>query len=219
MSSRKRRNNRERAGIIFLNSEVPNLGLVRRILPLCSVHLCSDGGLSRALGFGIEPDFVVGDMDSVPRPLPALRRAIFRCDFDESLSDFEKTLRLASELGLRRLYVAGALGGRLDHVLVNRTIAEAWAGEFDMVLVDQGLARLLRPGSYAFKLPRGAIFSLLAAGAASRVSLSGCRYPLKNAVLEPGSRGLSNAAKGPAAVRLRLHDGLMWFIQPLAARI
>lgn len=200
---------RARACLVLLGGEIPDPLLVRRAARLCRGILCADGGLRHALGLRLQPDFVVGDMDSLPRPLPRLKKAVFCCDFDQDRSDFEKALGLAGELGCRRVYVAGALGGRTDHALINLALIERLSPSLEIVLLDSRTARLLGPGTYRFTLARGAIFSLLAVPRA-RVSLSGAKYKLAKAVLEPGSRGLSNQAKGP--VRLRVHRGRVWFM-------
>ncbi len=149
-------------------------------------------------------------MDSLPRPLPPLKRVLFCCDFDRDRSDFEKALGLAARLGCRPVYVAGALGGRTDHALVNLALIEKYALSLELVLLDRGWSRLLGPGSWRFPRPRGSLFTLLAAGGKARVSLSGALYPLRLKTLEPGSRGLSNGAKGP--ISLTVHQGKVWFI-------
>jgi hypothetical protein len=46
----------------------------------------------------------------------------------------------------------------------------------------------------------------------ARVTLSGVRYPLSRAVLLPGSRGLSNVARG--SVSLVVHSGRVWAMSP-----
>jgi thiamine pyrophosphokinase len=148
-------------------------------------------------------------MDSLPKPLPrSWRRTSFLCDFDEDSSDFEKALVFICEAGCSRLYVAGLLGGRLDHVLVNLALAEGYGSKSRLVIVDRGLATLMGPGRYRFGLKKGGLVSLLAAGGGARLSLSGVRYPLRRTLLKPGGRGLSNVAGG--AVSLAVHSGRIW---------
>jgi thiamine pyrophosphokinase len=194
--------------LLLLNGEVPDPALVRRLARRCGAVLCADGGARHAAALGLEPDFIVGDMDSVPRGLPKKwRRAVYWCDFDPNRSDFEKALELVRAIGCRRLYVAGALGGRLDHALVNLALAGKQGPSLSLLLVDRGVAELLGPGCYRLGLPLGARLSLLAAGSA-RLSATGLKYPLKKARLEPGSRGLGNVVTGD--VSLTVHSGVVW---------
>lgn len=196
--------------LLLLNGELSDALLVKRLARRARFVLCADGGARHAARLKIEPRFVVGDMDSLPHPLPRWKNTTYWCDFDQNRSDFEKALHFAQGIGCRRLWVAGGMGGRLDHAMVNLGVVERYSGEFDITLIDEGMARLLHPGRHSFMLPRGKTISLLAAAPRAKVSLSGTRYPLHKAALTQGSRGLSNKAIGP--VHLTLHSGRVWVI-------
>ena len=199
--------------LLLLNGEIPDAVLVRRLAKRCFCLVCADGGARHAAHLGLCPDAVVGDMDSVPKPLPrSWRGTRFLCDFDEDSSDFEKALAFVARTGCSRLYVAGLLGGRLDHALVNLALAQAWGSRRSLVIVDRGLATLLGPGRYGFAVRRGEILSLLASTSRAKLSVSGARYPLRRTALAPGGRGLSNVAQGP--VTLTVHAGRVWFMSP-----
>jgi thiamine pyrophosphokinase len=201
------------AALLLLNGDIPDAGLVRRLARRCVFLVCAGGGARHAARLGLRPDVVVGDMDSVPKPLPrSWHSTRFLCDFDEDSSDFEKALAFAARAGCPRLYVAGILGGRLDHALVNLALAQAWGSRRSLVIVDRGLATLLGPGRYRIPAKRGEVLSLLAATARARLSVSGVRYPLRQAALVPGGWGLSNMARGPVA--LTVHSGRVWVMSP-----
>ncbi|MDE2040016.1 MAG: thiamine diphosphokinase [Elusimicrobia bacterium] len=206
---------RRRAALILLNGEIPEPALVRAAAKACRGIICADGGLRHAVRLGLRPDFVAGDMDSLPRRLPPAPALVYWCDFDENRSDFDKALALAARLGCRRAYVAGALGGRADHALVNLGVFERYRGPLELLLLDRGLARLLGPGRHSLPLRRGR-FSLLAAPSAV-LTLGGARYPLRRFALHSPSRGLGNSARGRPL--LTVHRGRVWLIvdKPAAA--
>lgn len=172
--------------------------------------LCADGGARHAARLGLEPGWVVGDMDSAPRVKrpKAWRRTSFINVPDQDSNDLSKCLVFARRLGFRRVYVSCVRGGRLDHELVNFTVLEAARG-LDIVVVDGGEARLLGPGTHRPSLAAGRRFSLLAAPAA-RVTLTGARYGLARELLRRGSRGLGNRSAG--RVTLRVHSGRVWLV-------
>ena len=206
------------SAFLFLNGGLEQPVLVKRLARSCGLVVCADGGARHARGLGLVPDVVLGDMDSLPRPLPrSWARTRFVCDFDEDASDFEKALAFLRRSGCARLYVAGLLGGRLDHALVNLALARGCGTRLPVVVVDRGLAGLLGPGSHRLGLKRGELLSILAATARARVSLSGVRYPLRRAALAPGGRGLSNVATGK--VILSVHAGLVWAMTPGNGRL
>ncbi len=198
---------RARSALLLLGGELRSAAAAKSAARRADLVLCADGGARHALKLGLIPDAVVGDMDSLPR-LPRSWRAVARVlDRDEDRGDLDKTLDHARRLGARDVSVAAALGGDLGHALVNLAVLERRGRDFELSLLDGGGARLLGPGRHALPLKRGTRFTLLAAPHA-RVSLSGALYPLKNAVLSRGSRGLGNRATGKTVLTVRA--GLVW---------
>jgi len=201
---------RGRSFLILLNGELREAAAVKALARRADAVLCADGGARHAKTLGLIPDCVVGDMDSLPRPLPKnWRRTSFLCDFDENRSDLDKVLDAAATAGARRVWVAGALGGGLDHELVNLATLESRGGKIEIVVIGGGAARLLGPGRHVLDLRRGERFSMLAAPRA-RVALTGARYPLRGEVLARGSRGLGNRAEGRVVLTVR--SGRVWLV-------
>lgn len=196
-----------KTALIVLNGELLDPRAARAAARGCEWLIFADGGARHAAALRLTPDFIVGDMDSLPRRSP--RSGVkFLNDPDQSRSDLDKALDLARRLGARRVYVAGARGGGLDHELVNFAVLEKAAG-LDVLVVDGGVARLLGPGRHLLAVKKGGRFSLLAAPLA-RVTLTGARFSLKNEVLRRGSRGLGNRAEGPVVLTVR--EGRVWFV-------
>ena len=203
--------------LIILNGEIRDQKAVLDAARLCrsgktpGAVLCSDGGLRHAASLKIVPDFVIGDMDSLPKPIPRFKkkRPLFWCDFDENRSDFEKTMDWAIERGFKTAYIAGALGGGLDHTLVNLAMIERFASKIALIVLDTGRGFLLRPGKYRIGLKQGQRFSLLAAPEVV-ASLLGARYALRKERLRSPSHGLGNSAKGE--ILLQVHRGQAWFL-------
>lgn len=200
---------RMRSALIVLNGELLDARAARAAARRCDWLIFADGGARHAAALRLTPDFVVGDMDSMPRrKLPSRHRITFINDPDQGRSDLDKALDLARRLGAGRVLVAAARGGGLDHELVNFAVLEKAKG-LDVLVVDGGSARLLGPGRHRLALKKGARFSLLAAPRA-RLSLSGARFELKNELLRRGSRGLGNRAEG--VVVLSVREGRVWAI-------
>ncbi len=197
--------------LVLLNGRVRDPAAVRSAARK-SVVIAADGGVKLAAKLKLRPRFVVGDMDSIPGRLPRWPQTEFLCDFDQYRSDFEKALELVSRTGFKRVMIAGASGGRLDHQLINLAVAERWAKKLDISLIGDGEARLLGPGNHALPCRAGDTISLLAAGTSAVVTTGGLYFPLRRAKLPRGSRGLSNLASGPRA-RIRVHSGLVWIIR------
>jgi thiamine pyrophosphokinase len=199
---------RARSFLLLLNGELREPAAVKALARRADAVICADGGARHAKTLGLIPDCVVGDMDSLPRPLPkSWRRTAYVCDFDQGRSDLDKTLDFSESAGAVRVWIAGALGGGLDHELVNLAALEMRRGKLEISVIGGGVARLLGPGRHALDLKRGERFSLLAAPRA-RATLSGARYPLRAEILTRGSRGLGNRAEGRVVLTVR--DGRVW---------
>ena len=199
-----------RSVLILLNGEIRDPKSVRVAARRADAVICADGGTRHAVTLRLQPDFIVGDMDSLPKALPkAWKKTLYWCDFDPERSDLDKALDFARSLGARNVQVAGVLGGGLDHELVNFAALEESGAGLDLTVIDGGAARLLGPGRHALPFKRGARFSLLAAPRA-RLSLSGARFGLKNELLRRGSRGLGNRAEGTVVLTVR--EGRVWVV-------
>ncbi len=197
--------------LILLNGEMPFPARVRALARGARRVFCADGGARHAARLGIEPRVVIGDMDSLPKPLPRWKSTVFLCDFSEERSDFEKALELAASSGVREVWVAGAVGGRLDHLLVNLSLAERFASRLRVVFMDQGSAFLARPGRHALSCRAGETVSIVPATSTVSVLSRGLEFPLKGEPLRKGSRGLSNRARAPRPV-LSVLRGKAWIL-------
>src|SRR5258708_6835726 len=135
----------ERASaLLFLGGELRGAAAARAAAAKTDWLLCADGGARHAIRLRLRPHYVVGDMDSLPRPLPRSWKGVTLLrDTDEQRSDLEKALALARRLGVKELIVAGALGGALDHQLINVAVLEA--SRFAVTLLHGGRAPLLGP--------------------------------------------------------------------------
>lgn len=86
--------------------------------------LAADGGAERALSFGLRPDRVLGDLDSLSaRALARLRAARVPVEIypeRKNMTDGELALDCARRAGIRQLLIFSGLGAkRPDHVLGN----------------------------------------------------------------------------------------------------
>jgi thiamine pyrophosphokinase len=198
-----------RSALIVLNGELLDARAARAAARRSEWLIFADGGARHAATLRLIPDFVVGDMDSLPRAL-ARSGVKFLNDPDQGRSDLDKALVLARRLGAKRVFVAAARGGGLDHELVNFAVLEK-TERMDVRVIDGGTARLLGPGRHLLSLKKSERFSLLAAPRA-RLSLVGARFRLKNEILRRGSRGLGNRAEGPVVLTVR--EGRVWVVSP-----
>lgn len=188
---------------VFCAGEYPE---GRPEVPAGSFVIAADAGLDALRRFGIRPDLIVGDFDSLRGELPGdvevIRHPVMKDDTDSALAVAEARRR-----GAGQIWLCGALGGRLDHCYANLSLAAAAARcGCPVFMPGRGVSALaLGEGSALF--PEGARgrLSLFAAGGGAVVTERGLKYSLsERAVPEGVTLGVSNEFTGvPAEIIVR----------------
>jgi thiamine pyrophosphokinase len=180
----------------------------------------ADGGAARALDWGLVPDLVVGDMDSLAddkaSELDARGSEFMIHPRAKDETDLELALRVAVEKGAEDIIVLGALGGRLDHTLANVLLLAlpGLAGITVRIVDGDQEARLVRGGEVATLTGKpGDLVSLLPLGGKVHgVTTSGLTWQLEGDTLHFGfSRGVSNEM-GAAKATVSVEEGLLLVI-------
>lgn len=182
--------------------------------------IAADSGLDHALAAGLEPHELVGDLDSVSAAGRAWAQehcAVSPHPADKDATDTELALARAADLDPDRLVLISGGGDRLDH-----TLAVLGAlGSIDLTSVPvveavwgrQRLRVLHGPGRVRLPLAVGSTVSLLSLhGPATGVTVSGTRWELDDATLDPlAGRGVSNEVL-TSPVEIRLTAGILCII-------
>ena len=186
--------------VILANGEFPSHPVPLGLLDSAERVVCCDGAAARLVRHGREPDFVVGDMDSLPRDLMSRLgdRAIRFPGQDDN--DLAKAFRFCIGRGWRRISILGATGLREDHSIGNIGHLfdfAAIAPEVEMV-TDYGVFAPVTPGKAArrFSSFPGQQVSIFAGNAETIVTSGGLHWPLSGTVLSSLWGGTLNMCDG-----------------------
>ncbi len=180
--------------LLAVGGEGPKRAVIAAEVARARFVVAADSGFDLVLRLGIEPDLVVGDMDSLAsgdrlRSLPAGRVRIFPPDKDET--DTEIGLRLLGELGYQEVTMIGGGGGRLDHLVGILSLFErdfhprAWYTAREHVEVIEG--------ELVFGEWSGQTVSFFPLGqAAEGLYSEGLKWPLDGLSWRRGQAGISN---------------------------
>lgn len=160
-----------------------------------------DGGMVHANKLGVIPNVLLGDFDSIDAlsdytdlwPNAELKRF----SAEKAMTDSELAFETISSREVQHIYVIGAFGGRLDHLLGNITLLKAY-NDVHVVMFDSDNSVTLIEGPCTFTLDQNQYYrkyvSLVPVeGTVEGIWLKGFKYPLENAVLNYGSTlGVSN---------------------------
>ncbi|MCL2800973.1 MAG: thiamine diphosphokinase [Treponema sp.] len=120
-------------GIIFTGGEAPDTKFIKNLIEAQTqaqkdtLIIAADSGLIAAQNAGVNPDWVIGDMDSIDTQsrLAALPQdRIIRLEHDKDFTDTEMAFSLALEKGCRQIWIIGGGLGRIDHIFGIRSLFE-----------------------------------------------------------------------------------------------
>ena len=168
--------------------------------------IAADRGYDSLMAYGVTPDLVVGDFDSLGRTPVHPNVIQLPCAKDDT--DMVFALRRGLDLGYRRFVLLGGVGGRLEHTLGNLQILD-WLttqGAQGFLAGEKTVATALRDGSLTFPPSMSGYLSVFCnSETAQGVTLTGLKFPLENAVLTSSFPvGVSNEfLEQPAQVSVR----------------
>ena len=205
-------------GIAFVGGSAPSRQALREIAECADLLVAADSGLVLCEDAGLEPDWILGDMDSLDDPgrlekYPADR--VLRANADKDATDTELALAFLQEKRCNEVWLVGGGGGRLDHLFAIRAIFERehpphrwFPGSEDIRLLEAGRA-------LTATLPPGSLVSLFPLGTGPWAAESaGLKWPLGGLGWERGSAWISNVAN-EGAFEIRAVRGRFMIIMPM----
>ena len=203
--------------LIFANGTLPDIDSARRILRTDDFILCADGGTRHALTLGLNPNVIIGDLDSLTfdlQPLISAGTQVFNFPRDKNETDLELALNYAVENGYREIVIMTALGDRLDQTLGNLSLLTNSQYSMLDIRLDDGVEEAFFCRDQAqIEGSRGDIVSLIPwGGEVTGVRTEGLKWPLADETLFPfKTRGISNEMLGEVA-RVQIQSGLLMVV-------
>lgn len=210
-----------RHALIFIGGNAPAAS-VRDQLPQPTVVIAADSGWAHAIAMGFQPDFLIGDMDSIQREhlvdAHASDAEIIEHPTDKDVTDTELALQLARKFDYRRIHLVSGGGDRFDHLLAMVHSLVKHADDATMSAhVGDNYIHIVTPREAAhLELALGSTVSLIPLGGnAKGVKTSGLKWELKRDTLHSfASRGVSNIATS-SEVRISLRTGALAVISTI----
>ncbi len=164
---------------ILANGTPPSHSAALGHLRRADVLICCDGACEKARALGREPDYVVGDGDSVPAADRAALGARFVRVAEQDTNDMAKAFRFALGLAPSRIVILGATGLREDHALGNIFWLFDFAAEFPetSMVTDHGVFEVVAKRR-TFACRPGEALSVFSPDRDARVASEGLVWPL-----------------------------------------
>lgn len=204
--------------IIIGGGDAPSEELIHRYLDENSIIIAADGGANVLYNYGINPDYLLGDFDSIaPHILEKMKTScpIINFPIDKDYTDSDLALDKAKELGASEVIFLGCTGKRLDHFLGNIcVIYRALKMGIKAYIIDQCNVIYLSDKSLTLEGIEGDSFSLLSYFENVKgLTIKGAKYPLENFDLSTSNNlTLSNKFKNKE-VEIEFSSGILMIIR------
>ncbi len=192
--------------LLFCNGVPPSAARIRKLMPNPKLIVCADGGANKAKSIGLEPDLIVGDLDSLRASDGDFAKAEIVKIPSQDNTDFEKTLDLLIQRGVKELLITSFSGGRIDQTLANVQIAYEYSRQCRIALADNEYLIFPTTNSFVEHVSPGTLISLLPMEDTTVVSTRGLAYGLDHSTFTRGGHGISNIASDEQ-IEIAVHSG------------
>ncbi len=199
--------------VIFTGGSGPNLEIIKDILDDTEIMIAADSGWDLAAAMGIEPDYYIGDMDSLRdhEGLGKIKKSrIIRYPEDKDYTDTELAIKFIEDKDFRDIVLIGGGGGRIDHLMAiisifnRKTKPSEWFTAFERIIYADT--------EYDAKCSIGQTVSVFSCGRDDAVvSSEGLKWELENFQINPGQFSISNVAMRES-VSFRILKGSVFII-------
>jgi thiamine pyrophosphokinase len=161
--------------------------------------ICADGGANHLKKFGILPDILLGDFDSISDEALEFynnkKIEILNFPPEKDYTDSELSVETAISKGFKDIIVLGGIGSRMDHTIANvfllKMIHEA--GCKGRLIDDNNIIQLTSSDITLEKHEGYKVTLLPMTPTVEGITTKGLYYPLDNYTMRQGStRGVSN---------------------------
>ena len=209
----------ERA-VIISNGSVRNKEFYIKLIKKSDYIISANGGSKHAKNFGLIPDIIIGDLDSISKKdyLYFLKNG---CNFKKyhpmkDKTDVHLAIEYAIECGFKEILLLCVFGDRVDHMLANifLLIKIVEAG-ISVRIVDEFHEIMLISKSGKIEGNIGDVVSLIPlTPTVCGIKLTGLKFELKNGRLSmTDTLGISNVFTKKVAT-IRIDDGKLLVIKP-----
>lgn len=199
--------------IILCNGFPPLNSQLVEALTDSNLFIAADGGANVAREFRLQPDVVIGDMDSFvetgEESFPVIKNS------DQETNDLEKALDHALKNKASDVIVFGATGFRVDHTLKNLSVMKQFDSSFNTLLFRDRFSDItLVKSPFTQEIPLHTAISLFPlSGRVEGITTKGLKYSLDNDIMENGVKDGSSNLSIEKKVEIKFKKGdLLLFV-------
>ncbi len=181
-------------GILFTGGAAPDYNFVKKEIDEAEIVIAADSGYDTAVGMGVKPDIVIGDMDSITNKNNLKEYSegnVLEFSKDKDETDTELGIQYLKAHQFNEIVIIGGGGGRMDHFLA---ILLLFDREFSPDIWYTHNTRFKKiAGSCIVHSRKGQLVSFFPTGSGvCRMKSKGLKWPLNGLEWSRGDMGISN---------------------------
>jgi thiamine pyrophosphokinase len=182
--------------VIVADGSFPVHPVPLEILDRAEVIVCCDGSAENLVRYGLKPDAIIGDMDSLSDDLKDMFADRIYVDSNQETNDLTKAVLWCCESGYTDLHIIGAGGKREDHTIGNISLLAEYAKIVKVRMVTDTGTFMPFQSSCKVESFKGQQVSIFSISSATEITSKGLLYPLTNRKLNNWWEGTLNEATG-----------------------
>ena len=123
------------SAVLVANGEKPVSNYAKQLIAQNTLRICVDSNLSFFKELDVEPDVIIGDLDTVDINKSSSKSTIVN-EEDQNKTDLEKSLDYCIAQNIKDIYIIGATGERDDHSLANIMIAQQYSDTLNIEMIS-----------------------------------------------------------------------------------
>lgn len=208
--------------IIVSNGNISDYSFYKGIFNDSDYIICADGGARHLIKMNIVPNVIIGDLDSIDEEDKKIfiekNVEFYKFPSDKDASDTELALDFALVNNPSEVIFIGAIGSRMDHSIGNITLLKKLLdNDIRGKLINENNEIYLLNNKFNEMILHGEKNDYLSiiplSNTVKGITLSGFKFPLKDAEISIGSSlGISNEFNSDI-VRVEIKEGLLLVIR------
>ena len=179
------------SAVLVANGEKPVSNYAKQLIAQNTLRICVDSNLSFFKELDVEPDVIIGDLDTVEINTASPKSTIVN-EENQNKTDLEKSLDYCIVKKIKNIYIIGATGERDDHNLANIMIAQQYSDIFNIEIVTNFFQIFFVNGSKEILEKKHRNLSMISLISDNKITTSGLEYNLSDQKLNSFSHGISN---------------------------
>ena len=182
--------------VILAGGDFPRHPLPLSFMRDASQIICCDGATEALLNYGLEPDYITGDLDSLSHSLQQRFGYCIHRNTCQNTNDLTKAVNFCVEKQWKEITIVGATGKREDHSIGNISLIPDYADYAQVQLItDYGVFVPLKESGHfeSYAKQQVSIFSITPQ---TLFTLRGLKYPLTKQKLPQWWTGTLNESTG-----------------------